>query len=469
MELGFEKCRTQAIFRGRFSQQEPFITSNNESITAMNAGEVYKYLGITQGIVLDHVEIKTKVKDDVAKRLKQLLKTSLNAGNLSSAINTYVIPVITFTLGVIKWYKTDLDNLERLIRVQMSRYRYHHPKSAVERIHVPRKLGGRGIINISGMHQRTISKMRAYFYEKLNSSCLLKAVLSADDEYTPLNLANRYWSFRQFGLQDEMNAWKQKSLHGRYPAELEDPSVDYLWSTKWLTLGYLYPETEGFIIAIQDQVIKTRNYAKYIINDPAIQTDNCRVCGLQAETIQHIIAGCSTFATTEYKTRHDNVARAVHKALMRKYCSSTTNYNQPTHMYQPLNVFENNNFTVYWDRSILTDRTTHHNRPDITVWNKLEAKVWLIDITVVNTNNLQTAYQTKISKYAELRRIITEQWRVNAVIIVPIVISATGVVPITLEKSLRTLNLPANLIIEIQKIVLLNTCSTVRKAIGQCM
>ena len=29
--------------------------------------------------------------------------------------------------------------------------------------------------------------------------------------------------------------------------------------------GELFPETEGFLIAIQDQVIATKNYQKYII------------------------------------------------------------------------------------------------------------------------------------------------------------------------------------------------------------
>jgi len=50
----------------------------------------------------------------------------------------------------------------------------------------------------------------------------------------------------------------------------------------WLTKGILFLETEGFIMAIQDQVINTNNYKKYITKENT--NDTCRVCGKKAET-----------------------------------------------------------------------------------------------------------------------------------------------------------------------------------------
>ena len=52
--------------------------------------------------------------------------------------------------------------------------------------------------------------------------------------------------------KDLIEQWKSKALHGRYPAELEQEGVDRRASVMWLTDGYMYPETEGFMIAIQD-------------------------------------------------------------------------------------------------------------------------------------------------------------------------------------------------------------------------
>ena len=61
----------------------------------------------------------------------------------------------------------------------------------------------------------------------------------------------------------------------------------------------LFAETEGFLTGIQDQVILTRNYKKYILKQPNID-EMCRSCGKEFETIQHIIAACEQLAPTEY-------------------------------------------------------------------------------------------------------------------------------------------------------------------------
>jgi hypothetical protein len=46
----------------------------------------------------------------------------------------------------------------------------------------------------------------------------------------------------------------------------------------------------------------------------------------------------------------------------------------PHYKHTPANVLENENFKLYWNRSILTDKTIHFNRPDITFMNKKTKK-----------------------------------------------------------------------------------------------
>jgi hypothetical protein len=53
-------------------------------------------------------------------------------------------------------------------------------------------------------------------------------------------------------------------------------------------------------------------------------------------------------------------------------------------------------------------------------------------------------------------------WKEDAVQVVPIVISATGVIPKSLSQSLKRLNLHTNTYIQMQKVVILGTCSIVR-------
>jgi hypothetical protein len=97
---------------------------------------------------------------------------------------------------------------------------------------------------------------------------------------------------------------KQKFLHGRYFKELEQPEINIQASHAWLKKSNIHPETEGFIFAIQDRVINTRNYEKHICGLQSI-IDKCMICGTEGETIEHIISSYTVLAQSEYKKRHD--------------------------------------------------------------------------------------------------------------------------------------------------------------------
>ena len=61
-------------------------------------------------------------------------------------------------------------------------------------------------------------------------------------------------------------------------------------SWTWLKKGYLKKETEGMIMAAQDQAIRTRWVQKNI--DRMDITETCRMCGDKEETISHIVSEC---------------------------------------------------------------------------------------------------------------------------------------------------------------------------------
>jgi len=57
---------------------------------------------------------------------------------------------------------------------------------------------------------------------------------------------------------------------------------------------------------------------------------------------------------------------------------------------------------------------------------------------------------------------ICAMWKQNAAKVIPLLISSTGVIPKSLSQSLKRLNLHPNTYIQMQKSVILSTCSIVR-------
>ncbi|KAG7301002.1 hypothetical protein JYU34_015366 [Plutella xylostella] len=346
----------------------------------------------------------------------------------------------------------------------MTKSRKHHPRACVQRQTLPRGEGGRGLIDILNLHNKQIQTLRHYFHEKAKTSEIHNAIVHTDNKLTPLNLQdhNPQTNEKQTEEAVKISEWTQKSLHGRHPHDLSQPNVDKLASHEWLRRGELFPETEGFMVAIQDQVIETKNYQKHIMKLPGSQNDKCRKCNSAPETIQHITGACKSIVQTDYKHRHDQVANIIHQKLAIKY-NLLPQPPVPYYKYAPEVVLENNTHKLYFDRAILTDRTTHFNRPDITIIHKQLKTAQIIDIAIPNTHNLQSTISEKLAKYTDLRDEVTRMWRLESASIIPIVLSTTGVIPKQLHQSLRSLQLPAYTYITLQKAAILNTCRIVRK------
>jgi hypothetical protein len=119
------------------------------------------------------------------------------------------------------------------------------------------------------------------------------------------------------------------------------------------------------------------------------------------------------------------------------------------------------NYKLYFDGTVLTGI---HNRPDIIILNKQQKQGYLLNIiTVPNSHNITQTYNTKINKYLELCVAIRNLWCLEKISILPLIISATGIVAQSLLKNLKILDLGNTLVVEIQKGILLYSCHIVRK------
>lgn len=73
--------------------------------------------------------------------MTQLLKNKLSARNLEKAVNTYAVPAVSYSFGVINW--THLKDRNRITSKNFTNPKALHPHTSVERFHLPRSVGGR--------------------------------------------------------------------------------------------------------------------------------------------------------------------------------------------------------------------------------------------------------------------------------------------------------------------------------------
>ena len=161
-------------------------------------------------------------------------------------------------------------------------------------------------------------------------------------------------------------AWKSKPLHGgQYPFQIQKAGVDLHDTCRWLRSPGLKAETEGLIVATQDQSLFTRNFQANIPHNR--EDPKCRFCRTSTEIIDHLISGCNILAPNEHTNRHNRVGQYVHWKICNHYDIETPN---KWYEHELLPFVDTPKVTILWNFPIRADRTIQVNRPDIVIKHK---------------------------------------------------------------------------------------------------
>ena len=196
------------------------------------------------------------------------------------------------------------------------------------------------------------------------------------------------------GCQQLRSKWESKALHGKYPQRVKQADVDQYKTNRWLKAGGLKAETEGFIIAAQDQSLPTRWYQYNILKKPDVDP-KCRLCGRFDKTIDRLVSGCPELAKTEYIHRHNKAAAHMHRKICKEF---DIEVKERWYEHETKTVTENDNVTIPWDMPIYTDRTIAANRSDIVLKNKKDKTCLHIDITVPRDTNTSVKITETLTK-----------------------------------------------------------------------
>ena len=97
---------------------------------------------------MQHSSMREKVRKECFRRVKSILRSKLNARNRIDAINSVALHVVTYSFTIINWLLTEIKKVDTKVCKHLTMHRMHHPKSNVNRLYLPRKEGGRGLVQI---------------------------------------------------------------------------------------------------------------------------------------------------------------------------------------------------------------------------------------------------------------------------------------------------------------------------------
>ena len=328
-----------------------------------------------------------------------VLKSDLSSASKLETINTLAVTVVTYSFNIINWTLQELAKLDTKTRKFLTMYKMHHPKSDVDRLHLPRTQGDRGLIQLTLSYKSTTISLDEYLEETQDT---LRHFVKDHDDRKSLNFISRQsMKFsRELGVpaipaaEDDTYArrtkatakpqgrqllrskWESKALHGKYPQRVKQAEVDQYKTHRRLKAGGLKAVTKGFIIAAQDQSLATRSYQHNILKKPDVDP-KCRLCGRFDEIIDHLVSGYPELAKTEYIHRHNKAAEHTHWMICKEFGIEVK---ERWYEHEPKTVTENDSVTLLWHMPIHTDRTIAANRPDIMLKNKKDKTCLLIDI-----------------------------------------------------------------------------------------
>ena len=226
----------------------------------------------------------------------------------------------------------------------------------------------------------------------------------------------------------------------------------------WLHDRNITSDNESMILALQDGVVATRWMQNHIFGLDVC--DSCRICRRSVESVEHLLSSCTPLAPTMYLRRHNQVLKVLYHYLVG---SHTRDY-----WRDPEAVYENNSIKLYWDQPVQVVGYCLSNRPDIVLWNKQDNSAYLIDVSIPSDSNLHSKFCEKIAEYSHLAMLMKLTYHLERVVILPIVISITGLISSELKATLQSIVEDADIMkimSKLQKAALLGSCRIMRSVL----
>ena len=108
----------------------------------------YKYLGADECVAYRGTLNKDRVVKEYIKRIRKIWKSELSARNKVIAHNSFAVPILTPTFGILDWNKDEVEAIDIKTRKILTTTGNFHRNSSVDRLYMTREDGGRGLNSV---------------------------------------------------------------------------------------------------------------------------------------------------------------------------------------------------------------------------------------------------------------------------------------------------------------------------------
>ena len=168
MTFGQDKCAYLIIEKGKIKTTGKNLTMNNVTLKEIEHNNSYKYLGQDENISYGGQVNKERVRNEYFKRVKKIWFSELSGFNKSVAHNSFAVPILTPTFGILDWTIARIQAIDIKTRKLLCLSGNFHPNSDVDRLYLTRKNNGRGLKSVQVAFEcRIVSDRKS---TRLNSS-----------------------------------------------------------------------------------------------------------------------------------------------------------------------------------------------------------------------------------------------------------------------------------------------------------
>ena len=424
------------------------IPEDLREIPVNNNQNPYRYLGLPSGdkVVTEAAieEIKKKIKD----RMEQLDRNNSSSVNYITRLRSLIVSLMRYSFATIDWPITQLNEIDALVRKQMTKAGMYGRGMSRPRLYVSRKELGHGVPCIRDEYgyelltvlthyewtedqntaiiveqdEENVNSMRKRMMKVFRKKISLAEIDKIKQKYQDKqgdkkkNLVSFIHEVRKKVETYYINEWKQQKVVGELRRQFESEHVHKVETGKVWAKFNIKKSAYRWVVRMQEGSTMNGNKRAQLTGNP--QAKFCKLCKNRIASNNHVLLECILNRKKHIK-KHDYIAEQGYRKMEDKKGFPRE---VPIQHYQ-----EKEDMKMFWNTNVVsTAAGGFPKRPDVMYKDK--ENIIIMDAALVADHNIHKTFAHKLKKYDELIEFFKSGMRVRKEVIIPLVISINGLI-----------------------------------------